>query len=101
WEGLSEGVLGECGCTIELHPHCRKWRRNRSVPMACRRQESGRSERIRTSGIYVPNVALYQAELHSDLHHPSTSPAEGWPVRIICQIGGLFQEANAFAISAR
>jgi hypothetical protein len=26
----------------------------------------GRSERIRTSGFYVPNVALYQAELHSD-----------------------------------
>ena len=26
----------------------------------------GRSERIRTSGLYVPNVALYQAELHSD-----------------------------------
>ena len=28
--------------------------------------ESGRSERIRTSGLYVPNVALYQAKLHSD-----------------------------------
>ena len=27
---------------------------------------NGRSERIRTSGLYVPNVALYQAELHSD-----------------------------------
>ena len=26
---------------------------------------SGRSERIRTSGPYVPNVVLYQAELHS------------------------------------
>jgi hypothetical protein len=27
---------------------------------------TGRSERIRTSDIYVPNVVLYQAELHSD-----------------------------------
>ena len=30
--------------------------------------ESGRSERIRTSGLYVPNVALYQAKLHSASH---------------------------------
>ena len=30
------------------------------------RQESGRGERIRTSGLYVPNVALYQAKLHPD-----------------------------------
>ncbi len=28
--------------------------------------ESGRRERIRTSGPYVPNVVLYQAELLSD-----------------------------------
>ena len=28
---------------------------------------SGRGERIRTSGLYVPNVALYQAKLHPDL----------------------------------
>ncbi|CQR35637.1 conserved hypothetical protein [Thiomonas arsenitoxydans] len=27
----------------------------------------GRGERIRTSGLYVPNVALYQAKLHPDL----------------------------------
>ena len=27
---------------------------------------SGRGERIRTSGLYVPNVALYQAKLHPD-----------------------------------
>jgi hypothetical protein len=26
----------------------------------------GRGERIRTSGLYVPNVALYQAKLHPD-----------------------------------
>ena len=29
----------------------------------------GRGERIRTSGLYVPNVALYQAKLHPDLTH--------------------------------
>jgi hypothetical protein len=28
----------------------------------------GRGERIRTSGLYVPNVALYQAKLHPDAH---------------------------------
>lgn len=27
-------------------------------------KDSGRGERIRTSGLYVPNVALYQAKLH-------------------------------------
>ena len=35
---------------------------------------SGRGERIRTSGLYVPNVALYQAKLHPELtaglHNP-------------------------------
>ncbi len=30
-------------------------------------RESGRGERIRTSGLYVPNVALYQAKLHPDV----------------------------------
>ena len=30
------------------------------------KEESGRGERIRTSGLYVPNVALYQAKLHPD-----------------------------------
>ena len=30
------------------------------------RKETGRGERIRTSGLYVPNVALYQAKLHPD-----------------------------------
>ena len=27
-------------------------------------RKSGRGERIRTSGLHVPNVALYQAKLH-------------------------------------
>ncbi len=30
------------------------------------KENSGRGERIRTSGLYVPNVALYQAKLHPD-----------------------------------
>jgi hypothetical protein len=30
------------------------------------RKRDGRGERIRTSGLYVPNVALYQAKLHPD-----------------------------------
>ena len=29
--------------------------------------ESGRGERIRTSDSYVPNVVLYQAELHPEI----------------------------------
>src|SRR5437867_3558174 len=29
--------------------------------------KSGRGERIRTSGLYVPNVALYQAKLHPEV----------------------------------
>ena len=30
-------------------------------------ENSGRGERIRTSGLYVPNVALYQAKLHPEI----------------------------------
>src|SRR5690606_5114061 len=30
------------------------------------KENFGRGERIRTSGLYVPNVALYQAKLHPD-----------------------------------
>ena len=33
-------------------------------------ERSGRGERIRTSGLYVPNVALYQAKLHPDVARP-------------------------------
>jgi hypothetical protein len=31
--------------------------------------QNGRGERIRTSGLYVPNVALYLAKLHPDKTH--------------------------------
>ena len=39
----------------------RPWKIN--GPIVC---PNGRGERIRTSGLYVPNVALYQAKLHPD-----------------------------------
>ena len=42
--------------------------------------ESGRGERIRTSGLYVPNVALYQAKLHPAFFfsmHPARDRFEG------------------------
>src|SRR6187455_1905649 len=45
---------------------------------ASSRDEPGRGERIRTSGLYVPNVALYQAKLHPAfrrLARPAPSPA--------------------------
>src|SRR5574343_1505469 len=43
-------------------------RRKRKTHTLCRRVglDFGRGERIRTSGLYVPNVALYQAKLHPD-----------------------------------
>ena len=37
----------------------------------------GRSERIRTSGLCVPNAALYQAELHSDSGPGVIAPTSG------------------------
>ena len=43
--------------------------RNVAARLPSRRRsakETGRGERIRTSGLYVPNVALYQAKLHPD-----------------------------------
>ena len=36
--------------------------------MAGNQIDIGRGERIRTSGLYVPNVALYQAKLHPELN---------------------------------
>ena len=36
----------------------------------------GRGERIRTSGLYVPNVALYQAKLHPE--KPSSVAGRVW-----------------------
>ena len=39
----------------------------------------GRGERIRTSGLYVPNVALYQAKLHPALQF---APKAGCQARL-------------------
>ena len=40
----------------------------------------GRGERIRTSGLYVPNVALYQAKLHPEVE-PEIVANLGWGFR--------------------
>ena len=50
-------------------------------------QKAGRGERIRTSGLYVPNVALYQAKLH-----PDALPAVAQRRR--CQTGRLRTSAQ-------
>ena len=44
----------------------KKWVRIRSAIRSAMASDFGRGERIRTSGLYVPNVALYQAKLHPD-----------------------------------
>ena len=41
----------------------------------------GRGERIRTSGLYVPNVALYQAKLHPVLLRRRIIPAGSGAVK--------------------
>jgi hypothetical protein len=65
----------------------------------------GRGDRIRTCDLYVPNVALYQTELHPEgaaydngdsaalqVVSPVANPAEGWvPVR---PSGGFFNKKN-------
>jgi hypothetical protein len=38
--------------------------------------QNGRGERIRTSGLYVPNVALYQAKLHPDCDDAFIEPSK-------------------------
>ena len=37
---------------------------------------NGRGERIRTSGLYVPNVALYQAKLHPEMQSKISAELE-------------------------
>ena len=46
----------------------------------------GRGERIRTSGLYVPNVALYQAKLHPEAE-PVIVANLGWGFPGKTQIG--------------
>ena len=48
-----------CGRTAQFRPQ--------KIPCCfCMVYFSGRSDWVRTSDLYVPNVALYQAELHSE-----------------------------------
>ena len=52
-------------------------------------RKSGRGERIRTSGLHVPNVALYQAKLHPVLElELKPNPVRG-PVACNGQFGSV------------
>ena len=54
-------------------------------------QKNGRGDWIRTNDFYVPNVALYQAELHPDTRRNWADP----PGRITCPADCLSKSANA------
>lgn len=51
----------------------------------------GRGERIRTSGLYVPNVALYQTKLHPAVLFPRSMPRHGAAGAILARprFGGI------------
>src|SRR5208283_2220620 len=69
--------------------------------MRRRGKEDGRGERIRTSGLYVPNVALYQAKLHPDLltpRHQTTKGTLPCPFCLLCR--GDFQWSRVTAKAA-
>ena len=52
-------------------------------------RDPGRGERIRTSGLYVPNVALYQAKLHPEkMRHP-VAPVVARPEDIVDASGRM------------
>ena len=66
------GQLAELLYGIDLRKHIDTGMPRREKQKALDKQgldkkETGRGERIRTSDSYVPNVVLYQAELHPDL----------------------------------
>ena len=54
----------------------------------------GRGERIRTSGLYVPNVALYQAKLHPE----KLSSLAGWAAYCVVSPAGGSSEKAAVAV---
>ena len=76
-----EGAHVSASYTLSIHSRPLSGRHRRAVlPMKSNKTKgcviseathvlfnSGRGERIRTSGLYVPNVALYQAKLHPDV----------------------------------
>ena len=47
--------------------------------------KSGRGERIRTSGLYVPNVALYQTKLHPEICKFYDRPFESYLILAVAQ----------------
>ena len=59
--------------TVKVKPSGRQKSKNQAAPTGQDRLlgKDGRGERIRTSGIHVPNVALYQAELRPDIFSDS------------------------------
>jgi hypothetical protein len=58
--------------------------------------KNGRGGEIRTRGLYVPNVALYQAKLHPvDFCHP-LQEAEENPPRGFHGVQGEFQQVTPF-----
>lgn len=84
---------GECRCVVRVGGFVRLWRGD-DLPQTekppcggfCVQLSIGRGDRIRTYDLYVPNVALYQTELHPDeptslTGHPRYgkwgSPADG------------------------
>jgi hypothetical protein len=62
--------------------------------------KNGRSERIRTSGPYVPNVVLYQAELHSDTQKPGNEPRSGTSGRAVYTEAASPKQATSAGIAA-
>jgi hypothetical protein len=68
------------------NPYPRKTASSKAWPNGCPiglivrimwERKTGRGERIRTSGLHVPNVALYQAKLHPDLTSVVSVDREG------------------------
>ena len=56
-------------CQVVTDRRTERWRRGNATESGLQLVQhlDGRGERIRTSGLYVPNVALYQAKLHPEL----------------------------------
>ena len=58
-------------------------------------RETGRGERIRTSGLYVPNVALYQAKLHPDVERRIVAnPVTGFACMVPNSVATVLEDAG-------
>ena len=60
--------------------HCGKELHEKKQPPRDRPCKNGRGEWNRTTDLYVPNVALYQAELHPDTRRIMRPAAAGCPL---------------------